>query len=105
MTEFAMGISRFRTENADRYAKIRSGKELSEGDKEFLYWSHMQMITYGEAYYRQYQLGLMPGTHWEGFSNWIDAYIETPGFTDFWQSESSSFSKDYSKWVTQKLEK
>jgi hypothetical protein len=105
MTEFAMGISRFRTEHADRYAKIYSGEKLSAGDKEFLYWSHMQMITYGEAYYQQFQLGLMPDAHWEGFSNWIDSYIEGPGFSDFWQSDSSSFSKDYSKWIEKKLEK
>ena len=103
MTEFAMGISRFRTEHADRYAKIASGQSLSPGDKEFLYWSHMQMITYGEAYFQQFQLGLMPDSHWEGFSNWIDAYIESPGFTDFWHSDRSSFSKDYSKWIEKKL--
>ena len=105
MTEFAMGISRFRTEHADRYAKINSGEELSAGDKEFLYWSHMQMITYGEAYYQQFQLGLMPDTHWKGFSNWIDSYIKDPGFAEFWQSESSSFSKDYSAWISKQLEK
>lgn len=105
MTEFAMGISRFRAEHADRYAKINAGGELSAGDREFLYWSHMQMLTYGEAYYQQFQLGLMPDTHWEGFSNWIDAYIEAPGFSGFWQSESSSFSRDYTEWIAQKLEK
>ena len=105
MTEFAMGISRFRAEHADRYAKIGTAEELSAGDKEFLYWSHMQMITYGEAYFQQFQLGLMPDTHWEGFSKWIDTYIETPGFAEFWQSDSSNFSKDYSEWIAQKLEK
>ena len=103
MTEFAMGIARFRTEHADRYAKIKSAEELSIGDKEFLYWSHMQMLTYGEAYYQQFQLGLMPDTHWEGFSNWIDAYIEAPQFREFWQLESASFSSDYSEWVSKKL--
>ena len=36
MTEFAIGISRFRAEHADRYARINSGGELSAGDKEFL---------------------------------------------------------------------
>lgn len=103
MSEFAMGISRFRAEHADRYAKIAAGGELSAADKEFLYWSHMQMLTYGEAYFQQFQLGLMPDTHWEGFSNWIDAYIESPGFADFWQSDSTSFSNDYSDWIEQKL--
>ena len=103
MSEFAMGISRFRAENADRYAKIASVGEMSSGDKEFLYWSHMQMITYGEAYFRQFQLGLMPDNHWEGFSNWIDAYTESREFDEFWQSENVSFSEDYRKWIDKKL--
>jgi hypothetical protein len=103
MTEFAMGISRFRAEHADRYAKIISGEVLSAGDKEFLYWIHMQMITYGEAYFQQFQLGLIPDTHWEGFSNWIDSYIESPEFAEFWQSDNASFAEDYRKWIEQKV--
>ena len=105
MTEFAMGITRFRAENADRYAKIASTEALTAGDREFLYWSHMQMITYGEAYFQQHQLGLMSEEHWQGFSNWIDAYLESPGFVEFWQSDSASFSQDYSNWIEEKLDK
>ena len=102
MTEFALGISRFRTEHADRYAKVLAGGDLSAGDEQFLYWSHMQMLTYGEAYYHQFKLGLMPKSHWEGFSNWIDSYAKTRGFDEFWQAEGSSFSKDYCKWINQR---
>ncbi len=105
MTEFAMGISRFRAEHADRYARIAAvGEgELTPGDTEFLYWCHMQMLTYGEAYYQQFKLGLMDDSHWEGFSRWIDAYIKSRDFDAFWSREGSSFSADYAAWVNEKM--
>lgn len=104
MSEFAMGISRFRAEHADRYAKIESGESLSPGDKGFVYWSHMQMITYGEAYFQLFQLGLVPDSHWEGYSSWIDEYVKQADFDEFWRSESSSFSEDYAQWINEKLD-
>ena len=100
-----MGISRFRAEHADRYARIASGGELSPGDKVFIYWSHMQMITYGESYFRLFQLGLMPASHWTGYSSWIDDYVTERDFEEFWQSDSSSFSDDYRQWIDKKLAK
>ena len=103
MSEFAMGISRFRAEHADRYARIATGEDLSPGDKTFIYWSHMQMITYGEAYYELFQLGLMPDSHWKGYSNWIDSYIREPHFEEFWRTDSTSFSEDYQQWIGEKL--
>lgn len=103
MSEFAMGISRFRAENAERFASIASCEEMTAADREFLYWNHMQMLTYGESYFRQYQLGLMPKNHWKGFSRWMDSYINEPGFTDFWQSDRGSFSDDFAGWVDKKL--
>jgi hypothetical protein len=105
MSEFAMGISRFRAEHADRYAKIASAGEMTPGDREFLYWSHMQMLTFGEAYFHQFQLGLMPESHWQGFSNWIKAYMEGKEFDLFWQQEGNSFSQDYSAWINEQREK
>ena len=98
-----MDITRFRAEHADRYARIATASALSPGDKEFLFWSHLQMLTYGEAYHQQFQLGLMPEAHWHGFSSWIDDYINSRGFDEFWASEKSSFSSDYCEWIEQKL--
>ncbi|MGB1141623.1 MAG: hypothetical protein ACPG1A_12040 [Halioglobus sp.] len=103
MTEFAMGITRFRAEHADRYARIAAGEVLTPGDQEFLYWSHLQMLTYGEAYHQQFQLGLMPDSHWEGFSNWIEDYVKSRDFEPFWESERGNFSAEYSTWIDQKL--
>lgn len=103
MSEFAMGISRFRAEHADRYARLETGGELSPGDKVFLYWSHMQMITYGESYYHLFQNGLMPKSHWESYSNWIDEYIKSREFDEFWRADNASFSQDYSAWIEKKM--
>ena len=103
MSEFSMGNARFRAEHAERFAKIASGVELSAADREFLYWSHMQMMTFGEAYHRQFELGLMPDDHWAGFSSWIDSYVQSSGFSDFWKSDKYSFSENYRDWVEQKL--
>jgi len=104
MSEFAMNISKFRAEHADRYAKIDSSDALSEGDKIFQFWSHMQMLVYGETHFHQYQLGLMPEAHWIGFSSWLENYVESNGFSEFWNEEASSFSEDYRSWIDKVLE-
>ncbi len=104
MSEFAMGISKFRAEHADRYAKLASGVDLSPGDKEFQYWSHMQMLSFGEAYFHQFELRLMADSHWQGFSNWMEKYVESPGFEEFWAREGASFSAEYCEWVNEKRE-
>ena len=103
MSEFALNISRFRAEHADRFAKIGSKKELSEGDKEFQFWSHMQMLIYGETHFHQFQLGLMSESQWKGFASWIESYVNSAGFEDFWIQEAQSFSEDYSAWINEQL--
>ena len=103
MSEFVMSISTFRSEHADRYAKLESGVELSEGDLLFQFWGHMQMMSFGEAYFHQFKLGLMPEMHWQGFSNWIEGYIESNGFSDFWETDRGSFSDDYVVWVEERM--
>ena len=103
MSEFVMSISTFRSEHADRYAKLESGAELSDGDLLFQFWGHMQMMSFGEAYFHQFKLGLMPEMHWQGFSSWISGYIDSNGFDDFWEQDRSSFSDDYVAWVDDKI--
>jgi len=63
----------------------------------------MQMMSFGEAYFQQFELGLMPESHWQGFSNWIDGYIDSKGFNDFWEQDRASFSNDYVVWVNDKM--
>jgi len=80
-----------------------SAGELTKGDKEFQFWSHMQMLIYGETHFHQFQLGLMPTSHWKGFASWIKSYINSAGFEDFWNQEAHSFSEDYSAWINEQL--
>lgn len=103
MSGFASNIARFRTEHADRYAKISSGEKLSEGDKEFQYWSHMQMMVYGETHFHQFQLKLMPDSHWSGLSNYLRSYIGSDRFEEYWIEEGKSFSHEYSTWISEQL--
>ena len=41
ISDFVLRIAIFRAENADRLAKIESADELTEGDRQFQYWSHV----------------------------------------------------------------
>ena len=63
----------------------------------------MQMMSFGEAYFHQFKLGQMPEMHWEGFSSWIEGYIDSNGFSDFWEQERGSFSDDYVVWVEERM--
>ena len=104
MSEFAMAISNFRADHADRYARLEADGDLTEGDRLFRFWSHMQMLVYGETHFHQHQLGLMPDTHWEGFAAWLEDYIDSNGFDEFWEQEAKSFSIDYRQWVDTRLQ-
>ena len=104
MSEFASAISRFRAENADRYAALKNKQDLTDGDREFQYWSHMQMLVYGETHFHQYQLGLMSESRWNGFASFLGTYVESAGFDDFWDKESESFSADYTAWINERLQ-
>ena len=103
MSEFAMHVSTFRAEHADRFARLATADALTPADQEFQYWSHMQMMTYGEAYFRQFELGLMPESHWAGFSRWIEVYVRSRGFEAFWSSDETSFSDEYRAWINERL--
>ena len=104
MSEFASAISRFRAENADRYADIAAKQTLSDGDREFQYWNHMQMLIYGEAHFHQFQLGLIPESHWRGLANFLANYVGSAGFDEFWEGEADSFSDDYKAWISEQLQ-
>ena len=104
ISEFGLSVSKFRAENADRVAKINSGEALTEGEKEFQYWNHMQMLLFAETYFHQHELGLMPDSHWRGFANFIVNYFDTRGFKDFWDEVGPSFSEDFSEWISEQYQ-
>lgn len=51
ISEFILRIALFRAEHADRFAKLESGAELTDGDRQFRYWSHIQFLLHGETYF------------------------------------------------------
>jgi hypothetical protein len=78
-------------------------RKLTEGDTEFQFWSHMQIMVYGEAHFHQFQLELMQESHWLGLSKFLTNYIDNEGFRDFWDREKHSFSKEYCAWINDRL--
>jgi hypothetical protein len=47
----------FRLEHTDRLAKLESGVELSDGDRVFHYWSHVQLLLHAETFFHHHELG------------------------------------------------
>jgi hypothetical protein len=64
----------------------------------------MQMLIYGEAHFHQFQLGLIPESHWRGLANFLANYVASAGFDEFWQGEADSFSDDYKAWISAQVQ-
>ena len=103
ISEFALDISKFRAEHADRIAKVTSSGELTDGDREFQYWCHMQMFLFGETYFHQHQLALMPDSHFRGFAKYMSEYMEGEDVKAFWHNAGAGFSEEYSQWITEQI--
>ena len=99
ISEFVLRISIFRAEHADRFAKLESGEELTDGDRQFQYWSHVQFLLHAETYFHHHELGLMPDAHWRPYARYITKYIQSPGFRDVWDDIGPSFSEDFVRWM------
>ncbi len=99
ISEFVLRISIFRAEHADRFAKLESGLELTEGDRQFQYWSHVQMLLHAETYFHHHELGLMPEEHWRGYARYMTRYIRSLGFKEVWSDIGPAFSEDFVRWV------
>ena len=103
ISEFALRISIFRAEQADRFAKLESGSELTEGDRHFQYWSHVQFLLHAETYFHHHQLGLMPDEHWRGYAKFMARYVQSPGFKETWNDIGPGFSEDFARWLDRLL--
>jgi hypothetical protein len=99
ISEFVLRISIFQAEHADRFAKIDGGSELTEGDRRFQYWSHVQFLLHAETYFHHHQLGLMPDEHWRGYAKFMARYIQSPGFKQTWDDIGPAFSEDFARWL------
>jgi hypothetical protein len=99
ISEFVLRISIFRAEHADRFAKLESGVELTDGDRVFQYWSHVQLMLHAETYFHHHQLGLMPEGHWHGYARFMTKYIQSAGFREVWDDIGPGFSEDFAGWL------
>jgi hypothetical protein len=99
ISEFALRISIFRAEQADRFAKLESGEDLTDGDRQFQYWSHVQFLLHAETYFHHHQLGLMPDEHWRGYAKFMRRYVQSPGFRETWDDIGPAFSEDFAQWI------
>ncbi len=99
LSEFAMELSKFRAEHADRWAKVMQDKDLSPGDLEFRNWNHMMLLLHAETYFHQHKLDLMPDNHWDNYAKFVGAALDTPGFEAYWNEVGFAFSEDFSRWM------
>jgi hypothetical protein len=99
LSEFALRFSIFRAEHADRFAKLESGVELTNGDRVFQYWSHVQLLLHAETYFHHHELGLIPDAHWRGYARYMTKYIQSPGFREVWDDIGPGFSEDFARWL------
>ena len=104
ISEFVLRISMFQAEHADRFAKLESGLELTEGDRRFQYWSHVQFLLHAETYFHHHQLGLMPDEHWRGYTRFMTRYIQSPGFKEAWNDIGPAFSEDFARWLNELID-
>jgi hypothetical protein len=99
LSDFALRFSIFRAEHADRFAKLESGVELTDGDRVFQYWSHVQSLLHAETYFHHHELGLIPDAHWRGYARYMTKYIQSAGFREVWDDIGPGFSEDFARWL------
>jgi hypothetical protein len=95
ISEFALQLSQFRAQNADRLAKIHRTEDLTDGDPLFRFWDHTQTLLHAETYFRHYELGLMPDSHWNGYTRFVISNISLPGFRECWREIGPGFSSNF----------
>ncbi len=101
LSEFAMELTKFRAEHADRWAKVMQEETLSPGDVEFRKWNHMMLLLHAETYFRHYELGLMPDNHWNNYAKFVIAALDSPGFEAYREEVGFAFSGDFSEWMNE----
>jgi hypothetical protein len=99
ISEFVLRIAIFRAEHADRFAKLDSGAELTAGDHQFRYWSHIQFLLHAEMYFHHHALGLIPDAHWRPYARYWAKYVKGAGFKEVWDDIGPDFSEDFARWV------
>jgi hypothetical protein len=104
ISAFALELTKFRAEHADRIARLQGDGEHSEGDRQFLYWDQVNFILHAETYFRHHELGLMPKSHWQRYASWFSTSMMTaPAFRASWDDIGPAFSTEFAAWVDASL--
>jgi len=103
ISEYVLNISLFRAEHADRMARISEGKDLTAGDLQFRWWSHMMMLCHAETYFHHHEQGLSPTEHWSQYANFLREYLQAPDVQEFWDEAGHWFSLNFSNWISSQL--
>jgi len=103
ISEFIQKYAEIRTTHADRMAKLQSSTDLTDADREFLTWIHCQVLLLGEMYHYQFNLGLMPASHWRPFVKFFKGYSTSLGFRDAWQLFEENFAEEFRDWVQKEI--
>lgn len=101
ISEFVLQVSMFHAQHADRFARIQAKAELDESDRLFRWWSHMMFMLHAETYFHHRELGLMQSGHWSGYVRYVEGYATSPGMVEFWRDVGPAFSRDFSNWMTE----
>lgn len=99
LSQFILSIAMFKAEHADRLARISNATDLTDGDRIFQYWSHVQVLLHAETYFHHHELELMPDSHWRGYTHFITGYVSSPGFASAWAEVGPAFSESFRQWV------
>lgn len=61
----------------------------------------MNIMLHAETYFHHFELGLMQEGHWNGYVRYVESYANSPGLVEFWGDVGPAFSRDFSNWMTE----
>lgn len=95
-----------KSRHADRWAHVQFTAEenLTEGDKDFRYWTLMQFMLHAETYFYHHEMDMMPESHWRGYEGYfMENIIRSRGFDEFWAQTGPGWSENFRQWVDGKV--
>ena len=101
LSEFALRFSIFRAEHADRFAKLESGVELTDGDCVFRSLEPCSIAAPCRDLFSSSPIGLIPHAHWRRYAQYMTKYIRRiQGSLD---DMGPGFSEDFARWLDELL--
>ena len=99
LSEHALDLITFQATHADRIAKISRDRHLDEGDALFIENLYRMTFQLAENYHTQFQLGLIPEAHWNGFSKFIEDALRRRRAAAYWDEFKGHYGGDFAVWI------